>query len=102
MKLDLNFQFEGIELLGFSKEAAAESEDAMHVGRVLSTVLAKSTESDNCIKFFDWALDLYKKKPIEIDKQDAEILKKFVKNHAQLFTIVKAQIINKIDALSKV
>lgn len=98
MRLDLNWQLKNIELLGFSDEEIKNSEnkESLHAGKLLATLLVKSTDAENPVKFFDWALSLHRGEAIEVDKGDMEILKKFVKGHANLFALVKAQILEAI------
>jgi hypothetical protein len=100
MKLDLNFQLTDVELLNLPKETEVTAE-AIHAGKVVANLLVTSTESENPLKFFDWALDLHKGKVIDIDKQDVEILKKFIKQHQKMSVFAKAQVLNKFNALTE-
>lgn len=96
MKLDLNFELDSIEVLGLPAGSEV-AEDGKHAGKILSSLLVKATEVENPVKFFDWALTLYKKQPLELDKSDMDLLKKFVKGHKQMFVFAQAQILNKIS-----
>lgn len=40
--------------------------------------LKSDIESEHGVKFFSWAIDLFKKGFIDLDKTDTEVLKKFV------------------------
>ena len=100
MKLDLNFELKSIEMLGLPAGSEV-AEDGKHAGKILSALLAKATEAENPVKFFDWALSLYKKQPLDLDKSDMELLKKFVKGHRQMFVFAQAQILNKICEASE-
>lgn len=71
-------------------------EDAIHAGKALAGLLTSATESSAPIKYFDWALKLYNKQPLEVDSQDYEELKKFIKEHKRLFVIAQAQLLQYI------
>lgn len=96
MKIDFDFELEGMEMLGIPSGVKVE-EDAKHVGKLLSSMLAKATETENPVKFFDWALTLYKKQPLDIDKSDAELLKRFIKSHKGTIAMAQAQMLNRIN-----
>lgn len=89
MKLDLNFQI--TDLSG----SPIEGETA---GQRLARVLAGSPKGD-ALKFVDWARKLYAYEAIEVDRSDINILKAFVNGSEFITSLVKVEILNKIEEL---
>lgn len=69
--------------------------------QVLGGTLLQSTSTadSDILKYFTWAMELGKNGFIEIDKADAKTIKVFVTGNPEIFIIVKAPIIQAIDAL---
>jgi hypothetical protein len=70
--------------------------EAYQVHKVLANNLVNSTKG-NSIKFYDWALQLWKVGTLELDRADQTILKSFVESIDTMAVLVKAQIIGIID-----
>lgn len=87
MKIDFNFHIKNLD--------GKDILDA-HCGQVLANYL-QSLNKGNSLKLWDWAQTVWKKKPLEIDKTDCDILKELIES-SDLPVITKAQI---IEAISK-
>lgn len=92
--LDLNFILKKIdgECFTVGKDG---NEEEVHAGKVLAGYMAQqNTESP--LKFWDWATTLHKKEPLQLDKSDLKLIKKFVEG-LNSWTLVKAQLLSSID-----
>lgn len=71
------------------------------LAKALGGIMLKSTSTSDSdiLKYFTWALELGKKGFVEIDKADAKTIKDFVVGNSEIFIIVKAPILQAIDAL---
>ena len=85
MKIDLDFKFANLK---------GEVQDgALHAGEYLANVMAADdTQKDNAIKFNDWAMSLYKRKELDVDKQDAELIQTFISTVAKVPATIRAQL----------
>jgi len=83
MKINLNKPF--LDLDGRQIEK-------LTVANRLAVALANSTEGDG-LKYYMWAVDLYKGRSFEVDEVDGEALKEFVKRNATLTAMEKGQIL---------
>lgn len=54
-----------------------ENGNPIELSKALANNLANSTEKDP-IKFYDWAMKLYKTGVLDLDRSDFELLKKFI------------------------
>lgn len=68
-----------------------EFPDSMTLGKALAAQLAYAAKG-NSIKFMDWALDLHRAQPIQVDDADYTALTKFVED-SELRAFVKAPIL---------
>lgn len=94
MKLNLDFIMDD-----YTGKKMTGEEDAIHCGKVLANFLGRQS-SESPIKFFHWGIKLYNKEEIELDKSDAKSLKAFVSSQ-NMWNVVKAQILQKLDDLDK-
>ena len=67
------------------------------LGRAMLT--SNSTAEIDILKLFKWAGELSRTYMIEIDEIDAKTIKNFIINDENLYILVKAPIIKKIDLL---
>lgn len=93
-KLNLDFI-----LTDYTGKKMEGDEDVVHCGKFLANFLGRGT-SDQPVKFFDWAIKLYNKQEIDLDKSDIASLRKFVTSQ-QMWNASKAQILQKLDDLEK-
>jgi hypothetical protein len=96
MKLDLNFYLKGLdgtELKGLNAQVNA--------GMLLANQIASTNKSTDILKWFTWAQELYKQKPIEVSDNEKNEIKEFVKNSEQLTILAKQQIIEAIEGKVK-
>lgn len=70
--------------------------EGLTLGKVLGNQLAGSNKGE-ALKYYDWAVALYKVGSIEVDKVDAKKIKEFTESTEQLTNLVKAQIITILD-----
>lgn len=68
--------------------------EPIYLNKSLANNLAMSTKGD-AIKFYDWALRLYKDGGLDIDRSDWEVLKKFVKEMENAANTFKAQLLER-------
>jgi hypothetical protein len=85
--MKINFDFKFTDLKGEVQG------NAIHAGEYLANVLAADdSQKDNAIKFHAWALDLYKRDDLDLDKQDAETLQTFINTVAKVPATIRAQL----------
>lgn len=90
MKIDYDFKFANLK--------GEVTDDAGHAGEYLANVLASDTENTgNAVKFHSWALSLYKREPLTVDKQDAETLQKFITGTRGLPAMIRSQLKEVVD-----
>jgi len=92
MKVDLNKQVKnlgGEEIPG----------DSNNLGKIVANQLAYSS-SGPLVKFMDWARDLHKGNPIEVDRTDSGVLRAFVEG-SNLPNLTKEQALDVIDEAAK-
>ncbi len=73
-----------------------KSVEDLTLGKLLGNQLAGSNKGE-ALKYYDWAVQLYKGGDIEVDKVDAKKIKEFVETTESLTNLVKAQIISVLD-----
>jgi hypothetical protein len=88
MQLNLNFQIKNLD-------GTPMDGDLANASKVLAGALSGSNKG-NSIKLHDWALRLWRKEPIEIDKTDKEFLEGFVETTEVLTVLAKVPILNSI------
>ncbi len=82
------------------EEIKDQSGKALTFGHLLAQTLVSSNgKGGDPIKFFDWALTLYKGDPIMVDASDLNTIKDFVTSVESLTVLAKAPILKKIAAL---
>ncbi len=86
----LNFDF---NLLGLDGKPLIP---AAHAGQFLGSALANSSKGD-VLKLFGWSVELYKKRPIQVDKSDEKLLKEFIENNEQMTILAKAQLLEAFE-----
>jgi len=62
-------------------------------GRVLALVLSEANVEAHIVKFWDWAKTLGKRLPLEIDNEDFENLKEWIRLSKQMPLMTKANLI---------
>jgi hypothetical protein len=72
-----------------------------HLGKFLGDEIAASN-SQPVVKFFDWAVKLYRTGLIEIDNSDRELIKKFIEDSPRMTVLVKGQLLKEINDLKDV
>ena len=72
-----------------------ESKDA-HMGQILANDLIIKTPGIEPAKAAAWAMTLWKKEPLDIDKTDSEKLVKYIESAENLINLAKAQLIETI------
>ena len=81
----LNFNFLLKDLLG------NEIADA-NAGKLLANLLS-SDNGKNPMKFWTWAMAIFKGESIEVDGQDKDLLKTFITDSDKLTSLSKAQLL---------
>ena len=61
-------------------------------GRVLAMVLSEANVEAHVVKFWDWAKTLGKRQPLEIDNEDFENLKEWIRLSKQMPLMTKANL----------
>lgn len=98
IKLDLDYILKKIDgdVFQIGKEG---EEETCHAGKLLANYMSQqNTESP--LKFWDWAMSFYKKEPVEVDKSDLKLIRKFVEG-LNAWTLFKAQVLSSIDEAEK-
>ena len=89
MKLDLTGNFVDLE--------GKDTENKM--GQTLAHMLASSPKGDP-IKFYDWAMSLFRVGEIEIDESDRKTLEKFI-NDSGASVAIKGQLLKVLDSIKE-
>jgi len=83
MKLDFNFNL---------KDLDGNDIQGGEAGKIIANLLVQGTKGDP-IKYWDWALKIHQKKPIDVELSDATTLEIFIKSHESLPILTKAQLL---------
>lgn len=104
MKIDLNFILKN--LAGNDMIVADQNGNVMrdekghampqHAGRLIANFLANGN-SDNWLKYTDWAETLYKGNVLEVDKADKKWLYDYIEKNKSLTDWVKRQLLEAIE-----
>jgi hypothetical protein len=87
--MTINFKF-NLKAIDGSELANCEA------NKLLSSLLL-NLNSGNSIKLYDWAIDLYKKGTLDIDRSDVEILKAIIEKSESLTVLAKAPMLLAIN-----
>lgn len=68
----------------------------MKQSKLLLAILGRHTKSPEPIKIMLWGLELSKTNSLEVDRADAEAIKRIVENDAETFDIFRAQVLETI------
>lgn len=90
----LNFN---IPLKTLDGKPITENEKEITLGMILSNVIAISNSKTDAMKFFDWAQALYKKESLNLDRADADGLRKFILDSDNFNNLHKGQLIDVIE-----
>ena len=95
MKIDFN-----VPLLNLDGTPATDGNQIVTLGKVFSNVLVSQPEGD-IIKLFDWALQMHRGNPVNLDRADRELLRKFVTNCNTITILLKKRLLEVIDPISQ-
>lgn len=88
IEIDLNKQILGLD--------GQPMTNADSLGKLLAGRLAFTSKGPH-LKFYDWAMTLYKGDVLKIDKSDFGELKQFITTDEGLVNLTKVQILNAIE-----
>ena len=91
-KIDLNIPMTDL--------SGAEVKEAK-LGQILGNQLVGGSKGD-ALKFYDWAVKLYKGDSISVDDSDFNKIKDFVNESEMLTIIAKAQILKQLEKAEEV
>jgi len=92
MKLDL-----GKELLGLDGKPVMDGDKPLLMSKFVAGLLAAG-QTDDAVKFMDWALKLYNEGSIEIDESDKEKLLAFLNENKTMTNLAKGAIMKTVKA----
>lgn len=72
-----------------------ESGEVINMGKTLANWLANSSKGADAIKFYDWALKLYKTGTLDLDNSDWDKLKKFITEVEGMSNSFRAQLLQR-------
>lgn len=93
-KLQFNFA-KGIHAIDGAAVMTPENVP-MKQSKLLLAILGRQTKSPDPIKIMLWGLELSKTDSLEVDRADAEAIKRIVENDAETFDIFRAQVLGTI------
>lgn len=93
------FNLDGTKLKKFDNTGTEVGEETM--GKVLASYLVSQSQGE-ALKYYDWAVTLYKGDEIQVDKADFNKIKKFVEDSQNLYILSKAQILKELELCEKV
>ena len=91
MKQKLDFDFKLTNLKGEVDPHAA------HAGELIGLILSADKSPEYYLKYFTWAMEVYNKRPLELDASDIKILKDWVQGGDKLTSLARAQIMKVIE-----
>lgn len=68
----------------------------LFMGKALADVLMASTSGPS-VKYYDWALQLWNGKEINVDESDAKALRALIEQSERITNLAKAQMLKIID-----
>ncbi len=80
--INLNFDLKDLDGVNLQPESNA--------GKVLAGIMMSEVKGD-AVKYFDWAMTLNQKKPIQVDDSDFIKLKELVLNREGIYLLARAQ-----------
>ena len=89
-KIDLNFELK--DLNGNALQGISIA------GQFIANLLVGETQGD-AVKFFDWAITLNKKEPINVDDADFTKIKELVRNSEKITILAKAPILKYLESI---
>jgi hypothetical protein len=90
---ELNFNAPYIGLDGKQIKLDPETET---LNKIIGNTLVASNKGET-LKFYDWAVKIYKGESIHVDAADLKKIRDFVDNHAEMYILCKAQLLKIID-----
>ena len=82
--INLNKDFLGLD------GKAVEGQD--NLAKLLGNIMGNSTQGD-ALKYYAWALELYKTGILKVDDVDCDTIYNLIKDHATVSVILKGQIL---------
>lgn len=101
IKINLNkpaYNLDGTTLKKFDKHGNEVGEDTL--GIILASYLVAQSQGE-ALKYYDWAVSLYKGQELQVDKADFNKIKDFVETSQSLYILSKAQILKELEACEK-
>lgn len=92
MKLDFNKPLLDLSAKPIQREDGSEPT----LAEQLYFPLSISVDPLQKLKFSGWARTLYAKEPLVLDKQDGELLKKFINEHPKIVALTAEQLMDVI------
>lgn len=71
------------------------------IGQEVSKVICQSVETKFPIKFWGWAIKLEANEPLELDKEDYNLLKEWITSNQMMTVLLKGQILLLLDELKE-
>jgi hypothetical protein len=81
------------QLLDLEGKPMKENDQVILLNKSLANNLVSGSRGD-AVKFYDWALKLYKDGSLTLDRSDFEMLKKFVESLDSVSILYKAQLLD--------
>ena len=81
IKIDLNVKLKGLDGNDIPGEI---------IGKNIANVLVSENKGD-ALKYYDWAVKLYKGEPINVDRADFDKIKAFINDSDRIAILLKAQ-----------
>lgn len=79
-------------LIGLDGKPMIENDQPIFLSRSLANNLVNGAKGD-AIKFYDWALKLYREGVLDLDRRDWEVLKQFVSDLDTVSILYRAQLL---------
>ena len=96
MKLDLNKP-----ILDLEGNPIKNGNEVLTIGKQIASALVGSNKGE-ALKFYDWAVKLYKGEALEVDKSDLKKITEFVETNEQFTNLLKAQALELLDIKEEV
>ncbi len=94
IKLDFNTAILNLD----DTEAKDTDESTVMMYKHVGNHLANFTDTDDPLKFYQFATDIYKNRAVEIDKSDYDKIYAFYKGNKKLPPVIRGQIMQQMDS----
>jgi hypothetical protein len=92
--MELNFNF---PVMGLDEQPLIDvNNTVVNAGKVLANALVSQPNGD-IVKYFDWAMSMFKGNDITVDSADKKKLKEFIETNNTITILLKKQLLDRLE-----